>query len=143
MPLRIKIASGTLIFSVIFGVTASLSGGVLGHRFFPFSNYPMFAYKAPNLETFTLIVTFNDGRREIIENKDILPVTRLNLAQAIYMTENKKISSYDWYQYFFNRVHRKKDNIKDISIQKIELSDDFKTKSTQPQYKTLTTMGRD
>lgn len=113
-----------IIISLIV-LIAAIIVGVSGIRFYPFSNYPMFSYKVKDLSTYALVIQQKNGPNRVIANRTIFPLTRLNLMQAVWMTQKGFLPNYDWARHLMINVKKSYPSAEQLSLQKIEFSDPY------------------
>ena len=123
------------IASAIFAVAIFV--GLSGTRLYPFSDYPMFSYKVQNLVTYTLTVQQQEGPDLVLRNRAIFPLTKLNLAQAGWLTEKGKLPNYEWALPLLSNAKNQYATLTKINVQKIEITNPYQPTSN---YKVLQTV---
>lgn len=110
-----------ILISIFVSITAIVVG-FSGIRFYPFSDYPMFAYQVKDLSTYTLTIKQKDKPDIAITNRTLFPLTRLNLMQTIWMTKKGVLPNFDWAESFSKKIKKKYPLAEQMSLQKIEFS---------------------
>lgn len=113
----------------------ALAIGFSGRRFFPFSHYPLFPHRLKTPSTYALIAVRKDGIRYLLDNKIFFPMTKINVTQAVVMTIDGQISSYQWTQAFLRRALKYDPTIVALRVERIQF-----TNIDQKEYRVTGTL---
>lgn len=88
----------------IFILCLALFLGLSEVRIFPFSSFPMFSYLARNPAVYSVVIVHADDRRSNISNRLLAPLTRLHLAQYVFLNLKRRRPPAEWLEWIKNRV---------------------------------------
>lgn len=63
----------------------------LRKRYYPFSDYYMFAFSRTDLRNYSIFLEYYDGRTSrYLSNKELFPISRMHLSQMLYIKSNSE-----------------------------------------------------
>lgn len=83
----------------------------------------MFSYHSTHVPVYALTIYYKDGTKEILSNRFLYPLNRLNLNQAIAMKEMGHLNSYEWIRFYFNRSVKYKSNVSHLQIEHLKFTE--------------------
>lgn len=89
---------------VVFILCLSLFLGLSEVRIFPFSSFPMFSYLARKPAVYSIVVVHTDERRSNISSRLLVPLTRLHLAQYVFLNLKRGRPPSEWLGWIKDRV---------------------------------------
>lgn len=128
-----KILTSVILLLSVYFVFSS-------HKFFPFSNYPMFMYAKKQRVLNALIINYKDGRRAFVPPRYLRPFTRLHIhqmiASSLMQKKLEKDLQFNWVKYFVeNSIMKREADVLSVSVERVQFSADNFKKPTLEESK--------